>query len=307
MSAGASAAQYPSRPIHLVVPFSAGGTTDLLARIIAQKLGESFNVPVIVDNRPGAGGNIGSDTVAKAAPDGYTLVLGTVGTHAINASVYKKMPYDPSKDFAPISLVATTPNILVVNPSLPVKSVKDLIALAKSKPGKLTFASSGVGSSVHLSGELFKSMAGVDMVHVPYKGSGPAIVDLIGGQVDMMFDNMPSSLPYVKNGKLKAIAVTSAKRSSVVPDIPTIAESGVPGFEATAWWGLLAPAGTPVEIVGKLNAAVVKALGQPEVAKRLLALGAEPASDTPEQFAAFIKSEKAKWSKVVKFAGVHVD
>jgi tripartite-type tricarboxylate transporter receptor subunit TctC len=304
---GAYAADYPSKPIHIVVPFAAGGTTDFLARAIAQDLGTSMGTTVIVDNRPGAGGNIGSDLVAKSAPDGYTLLLGTVGTHAINASLYKKMPYDTVKDFAPISLVASVPNILVVHPSVPAKSVKELIALAKAKPGALAFASSGNGSSIHLSGELFKSMTDVDMVHVPYKGSGPALTDLVGGQVQLMFDNMPSSFPHVKAGRLRALAVTSSKRSPAAPDVPTIAESGVPGYESVAWFGILAPAGTPPEIVKKLNAEIAKTLKSPEVMKRLASQGAEPVSNTPEQFAVYIKSEMAKWAKVVKTSGAQVD
>jgi tripartite-type tricarboxylate transporter receptor subunit TctC len=304
---GAFAADYPNKPIRLVVPFSAAGTTDFLARAIAQKLGTNMGTTVIVDNRPGAGGNIGSDIVAKADPDGYTLLLGTVGTHAINASLYKKMPYDTVKDFAPITLVASVPNIVVVHPSVPAKSIKELLALAKAKPGNLTFASSGNGSSIHLSGELFKSMAGVDMLHVPYKGSGPAVADLVGGQVNLMFDNMPSSLPHVKSGRLRAIAVTGAKRSPAVPDLPTIAESGVPGYDSVAWFGVLAPAGTPPAIVKKLNAEIIKVLKSPDVAQRLSSQGAEPAYNTPEQFSAYIKTEMGKWAKVVKASGAQVD
>jgi tripartite-type tricarboxylate transporter receptor subunit TctC len=304
---GAFAADYPNKPIRLVVPFSAAGTTDFLARAIAQKLGTNMGTTVIVDNRPGAGGNIGSDIVAKADPDGYTLLLGTVGTHAINASLYKKMPYDTVKDFAPITLVASVPNIVVVHPSVPAKSIKELLALAKAKPGNLTFASSGNGSSIHLSGELFKSMAGVDMLHVPYKGSGPAVADLVGGQVNLMFDNMPSSLPHVKSGRLRAIAVTGAKRSPAVPDLPTIAESGVPGYDSVAWFGVLAPAGTPPAIVNQLNAEIIKVLKSPDVAHRLSSQGAEPAYNTPEQFSAYIKTEMGKWAKVVKASGAQVD
>jgi tripartite-type tricarboxylate transporter receptor subunit TctC len=306
-AAGAFAADYPNKPIRLVVPFSAAGTTDFLARAIAQKLSTNLGTSVVVDNRPGAGGNIGSDMVAKADPDGYTLLLGTVGTHAINASLYKKMPYDTVKDFAPVTLVASVPNIVVVNPSVPVKSIKDLLALAKSKPGNLTFASSGNGSSIHLSGELFKSMAGVDMLHVPYKGSGPAVTDLVGGQVNLMFDNMPSSLPHVKTGRLRAIAVTGSKRSPAVPDLPTIAESGVPGYDSVAWFGVLAPAGTPPAIVNKLNAEIIKVLKSPDVAKRLSSQGAEPAYNTPDEFSAYIKTEMVKWAQVVKASGAQVD
>jgi tripartite-type tricarboxylate transporter receptor subunit TctC len=236
------------------VPFPAGGTTDILARAAAQKLSEAWGQQVIVDNRPGAGGNIGAELVAKAAPDGYTLLMGTVGTHAINSSLYAKMPYDHVKDFAPVILVAGVPNVLVVNPDLPIKTVAELIAYAKANPGKLNFASSGSGTSIHLSGELFKVMAGVQMTHVPYKGSAPALTDLIGGQVQLMFDNLPSSLPQIKGGKLRAVAVTSATRAAALPDVPTVAESGLPGFEASSWFGILAPAGTSKEIIAKINA-----------------------------------------------------
>jgi tripartite-type tricarboxylate transporter receptor subunit TctC len=261
----------------------------------------------VVDNKPGAGGNIGSDIVAKSAPDGYTLVMGTVGTHAINASLYKKMPYDHIKDFVPVSLVALVPNILVVHPSVPANSVKELIAYAKANPGKLNFASSGNGTSIHLSGELFKTTAGVEMTHVPYKGSAPAVTDLLGGQVQLMFDNMPSALPHVKAGKLKALGVTTAKRFPAAPDIPAIAEAGVPGYEASSWFGVLAPAGTPKEIVNKLSSEIAKILQTPEIKERLLSQGAEPVGNTPDQFAAFIKAETAKWAKVVKESGATVD
>jgi tripartite-type tricarboxylate transporter receptor subunit TctC len=303
----AFAADYPIKPIRIVVPFSAGGTSDFLARAIAAKLDGALGQTVIIDNKPGAGGNIGSDAVAKADPDGYTLLLGTVGTHAINSSLYKKMPYDAMKDFAPVTLVAEVPNMLVVHPSVPAKSVQELLALAKAKPGSLTFASSGNGSSIHLSGELFKSLAGVDMLHIPYKGSSPAVSDLLGGQVNMMFDNMPSSLPHVKAGKLRALAVTSAKRSPAMPDLPTLAETGITGYDAAAWFGVLAPAGTPPDVIKKLNTEIVKVLNMPEVAARLSVQGAVPTTNTPEQFAAYIKSETAKWAKVVKASGAQID
>jgi tripartite-type tricarboxylate transporter receptor subunit TctC len=304
---GAIAQAYPNHVIRLVVPFPAGGTTDILARAAAQKLTESLGQPVVVDNRPGAGGNIGADLVAKSTPDGYTLLMGTVGTHAINPSLYAKMPYDHVKDFVPVVLVAGVPNVLVVNPSLPVNSVADLIKLAKSKPGAINFASSGSGTSIHLSGELFKTMAGVDMTHVPYKGSAPALSDLIGGQVQLMFDNLPSALPQIKAGKLRAIAVTSLNRAPVLPDVPTIAESGLPGFEASSWFGVLAPAGTPAPVVAKLNAEVNKWLQSPEAREQLLAQGAVAAGGTPEQFAAHIRAETEKWAKVVKASGAKVD
>src|ERR1700681_275677 len=255
-ASGALAQAYPTRSIRLVVPFPPAGTTDILAREVAQRLSVSLGQSVIIDNRPGAAGNIGSDLVAKSAPDGYTLLMGTVGTHAINPSLYARMPYDHVKDFVPIVLVAGVPNVLEVTPSLPVNSVADLIKLAKEKPGQLNFASSGSGTSIHLSGELFKTMAGVDMVHVPYKGSAPALIDLMGGQVQLMFDNLPSSLAQIKAGKLRAIAVTSAQRAPALPNVPTIAESGLPGFEASSWFGLLAPAGTPAAVVARINADV---------------------------------------------------
>ena len=298
---------YPSKPIRLVVPFPAGGTTDSLARAVAQKLSEAWGQQVIVDNRPGAGGNIGSDIVAKAAPDGYTLVMGTVGTHAINPSLYRKMPYDHVKDFAPVILVAGVPNVLVVNPSLPVHTVRELIDYAKANPGKLNFASSGNGTSIHLSGELFKTMAGVQMTHVPYKGSAPALTDLMGGQVQLMFDNLPSSLQLIQAGKLRAIAVTSTARAAALPDVPTIAESGLPGFEASSWFGVLAPAGTPREIVTKLNATIAAWLATPDAKDKLLSQGAIAAGGTPEAFARHIDAETAKWAKVVKMSGAHID
>jgi len=304
---GALAQSYPNRPIRLVVPFPAAGTTDILARAAAQKLTESLGQAVIVDNRPGAGGNIGSDLVAKSAPDGYTLLMGTVGTHAINPSLYSKMPYDHVKDFVPVVLVAGVPNVLVVNPALPVNSVADLIKLAKDKPGTINFASSGSGTSIHLSGELFKTMAGVDMTHVPYKGSSPALTDLIGGQVQVMFDNLPSALPQIKGGKLRAIAVTSLKRAPALPDIPTISESGLPGFEASSWFGVLAPAGTPAPIVARINAEVNRWLQSADAREKLISQGAEAAGGSPEQFAAHIRAESEKWAKVVKASGAKVD
>ena len=303
----AQAQDYPTKPIRLVVPFAAGGATDVLARLVGERLTASLGQQVVVDNRPGAGGNIGSDIVAKAEPDGYTILMGAVGTHAINPSLYPKMPYDPVKDFAPVTLVASVPNVLVVNPEVPANSVQELIDLAKAKPGELNFASSGNGTSIHLSGELFKAMTGTDIVHVPYKGSGPAVTDLLGGQVQMMFDNMPSSLPHVKAGKLRALGVTSAKRSPALPEVPTIAEAGVPGYDATSWFGILAPAGTPEPVVTRLQGAIVQALGEPEMRQRMADLGAEPVGDTPAEFGQFIAAEIAKWAKVVNDAGVKLE
>lgn len=299
---------YPTRPVRIIVPFPAAGTTDILARDVAQTLTQTTGQPFVVENRPGAGGNIGSDLVAKAAPDGYTLLMGTVGTHAINPSLYAKMPYDHVKDFVPIILVAGVPNVLEINPQLPVNSVQELIAYAKTNPGKINFASSGSGTSIHLSGELFKTMTGVQMTHVPYKGSAPALQDLVGGQVQIMFDNLPSSLALIKAGKLKPLAVTSAARSSVLPDVPTVAESGLPGFEASSWFGLLAPAGTPKEIVAKINADVAKWLATPEAKEKLQAQGAIVASGlTPDDFAKHIANETTKWAKVVKESGAKVE
>jgi len=301
-------APYPNHPVRIVVPFPAGGTTDILAREVAQRLTQTLGQSFVVDNRPGAGGNIGADIVAKAAPDGYTLLMGTVGTHAINASLYSKMPYDHVKDFVPVILVAGVPNVLEINPSLPVNSVQELIAYAKANPGKLNFASSGSGTSIHMSGELFKALAGVQMTHVPYKGSAPALADLAGGQVQLMFDNLPSSLALIKAGKLKPLAVTSLVRSSALPDVPTVAEAGVPGFEASSWFGLLAPAGTPKEIVAKINAEVAKWLATPEAKEKLAGQGAIASSGlTPEDFARHIAAETTKWAKVVKDSGARVD
>ncbi|MDM0069822.1 tripartite tricarboxylate transporter substrate binding protein [Variovorax sp. J31P207] len=305
--AASAQAAFPSKPITIIVPFSAGGTTDILARVVGLYMSRDLGQPVVVDNRAGAGGNIGGQAAARSPADGYTLFMGTVGTHAINQSLYKKMPFDPIKDFAPLTRVAMVPNLLVANPSQPFKNVKEMIAYAKANPGKINFGSSGNGSSIHLSGELFKQMAGVDMQHVPYRGSAPAVSDLLGGQIAIMFDNMPSAIPHVKGGKLRALAVTTAKRSPALPDVPTIAEAGVPGYEATSWFGLLAPAGTPAPVVAKLNASILKALADPEVKKKLAEQGAEPHGEKPEQFAAFIESETLKWGKVVKESGASLD
>lgn len=297
---------YPSRPIHLVVGYAAGGSTDQVARLLGQKLSEELGQPVVVDNKPGAGATVASDYVAKSAPDGYTLFMSTIA-NTINTTLYKRLPFDFERDFAPVSLVATVPNVLVVNPSVPAKSVAEFIALAKSKPGEIYFGSSGSGSSVHLSGELFNMVAGVKMTHVPYKGSAPATVDLMSGQIQAMFDNLSTSLPYIKAGKLRALAVTSAQRSPAAPDIPTMAEAGLPECEVLSWFALVAPAKTPQPILDRLNAATVKALNDPTVKQQFAALGADPVSSTPAALADLIKSETAKWAKVVKASGATVE
>jgi len=306
--AGVSHAQaWPSKPIRWIVPFAPGGTTDILARTIAEKLTPALGKPVIVENNPGAGGSVGATQTAKAAPDGYTIMGGTISTHAINASLYKQLPYDPVKDFVPITLIARVPNLLVVNPEVPAKNVKELIALLKANPGKYTFASSGNGTSQHLSGELFKSMAGVDMQHIPYKGSPPALQDVVGGQVTMTFDNITTAWPLAKAGKLRPLAVTTAKRSPIAPDVPTLAESGLAGYEVGSWQGVFAPAGTPPDVVKRLNTEIVKIINMPDVRAKLEALGAEPVGNSSDEFATIVKSEVAKWAKVVKESGAHVD
>ena len=298
---------YPSKPIRLVVPFPAGGPLDVIARAIGQKLSLAWAQPVIIDNRPGAGGNIGADLVAKSAPDGYTILEGALSTHAVNVSLYSKMPYDPIKDFAPITLVAVTPNVLVLNPSVPANSVAELIGYARANPGKLAFGSGGNGSAGHLAGELFKTEARVDMVHVPYKGAAPAMQDLLGGQIQLMFDNLASSMQQVRAGKLKAIAVTTAKRSPLAPDLPTLAETGLPGFDIYTWWGFLAPAGTPKEIIAKWNAEVTRILNTPEMQAYFAQQGAEPSPTSPEQFEALIQREIPKYAKIIKASGAKVD
>jgi tripartite-type tricarboxylate transporter receptor subunit TctC len=307
-----AAEAWPAKPIRLVVPFPAGGTTDILARSVAAELSKLKGWNVVVDNRPGAGGNIGTEMVAKSAPDGYTLLMGTVGTHGINQSLYSKLPYDPVKDFAPITEVAAVPNVLVINPAFAqqngIQSVKDLIRFARAHPGKLNMASSGNGTSIHLAGELFKTQTETYMVHFPYKGSGPALTDLAGGTMQVMFDNLPSSMQLIKSGKLKALAVTSAQPSPALPGVPTVAAAaGLPTYEASSWFGLLAPAGTPGEIVSRIQMEVAMALSTPAVRERLQAQGAVPVGSTPEQFAAFIHAEHDKWAVVVKASGAKVD
>jgi tripartite-type tricarboxylate transporter receptor subunit TctC len=303
---------WPTKPVRIVVPFAPGGTTDILARALAPELSKAFGQSFVVDNRAGAGGNIGADIVAKSPPDGYTLLMGTVGTHGINKSLYSKMPYDPQKDFAPITLVAGVPNVMVVNAEKAAargwNSVADFVRYAKANPAKLNMASSGNGTSIHLAGELFKSMGGVYMTHFPYSGSGPALLGLIGGDMDVMFDNLPSSMPHIKSGKLKALAVTSSQRSAALPDIPTVEQAaGLKGFEASSWFGLLAPAGTPPDIVSRIQQETAKALATPAMKERLLAQGAIPSGNTPAEFARLIDAEIRKWAPVVKASGAKVD
>ena len=295
---------WPSKPVRIVVTFPPGGAPDTLARILADKW-SALGQPVTVDNKPGAGGNIGADMVAKSAPDGATLVLGTVGTHAINASLYAKMPYDNLKDFTPISFLASTPNLLVLNKDVPAQNVKELVALAKKTP--LAFGSSGSGTSIHLSGELFNTLADVKMQHIPYKGRAQAIPDLLGGRIAMIFDNMPSALPLVKSGELKALGVTSAQRSPAAPDIPTIAEAGLPGFEATSWFALLGPAGMPRELQLRINQEVARVLALPDVKEKLAIQGLDPNPGTPEVLRALMQKETEKWAKVVKASGAKLD
>ena len=303
---------WPAKPVRIVVPFAPGGTTDILARAVAPELSRAFGQQFVVDNRAGAGGNLGADIVAKSPPDGYTLLMGTVGTHAINKSLYNKLPYDPQKDFAPITLVAGVPNVMEMNADtakrLGIDTVPDFIHYARSHPGQLNMASSGNGTSIHLAGELFKSMTGTFMTHIPYSGSGPALLGLLSGQVDVMFDNLPSSMPQIKGGKLKAFAVTSSQRSAAMPDLPTIEEAGrLKGFEASSWFGLLAPAGTPPEIVNRIQAEVAKSLNSAAVKEKMLAQGAIPSGNTPAEFTRFIDAEIRKWAPVVKASGAKVD
>ena len=306
LAAAAQAGSFPDKPIRIVVPFPPGGATDAAARLVAVKMGEHWGQPVVVDNRAGAGGNVGSDLVAKAPPDGYTLVMGVTGSHAINTSLYSRMPYDPVADFVAISQVAVVPNVLVVHPSVPAKNLAELMALAKKEPGKLNYASLGNGTAAHLGMEMLKSEGGVDITHVPYKGSAPAVSDLLAGQVQMMVDGLPSALPHVKAGKLRAIALTSLRRAPSLPDLPTIAET-YPGFYADAWSGLFAPKSTPQPVVDKLSAEVQRILKLPDVREKLTALGAEPVGSTQAEFAAHVKREIDKWAKVVKTSGAKVD
>ena len=312
--ARAQAGGWPAKPVRIVVPFAAGGTTDILARAIAPELQRAFGQPFVVDNKPGAGGNTGAAEVAKSAADGYTLLMGTVGTHAINPSLYPKMPYDAAKDFAPITLVAGVPNVVVMNPGSAqkygVNNIVDLIRAARANPGKLNVASSGNGTSIHLAAELFKSLTSTFMLHLPYRGSGPALIDLMAGNVDLMFDNLPSAMPHIKSGRLKALAVTSGVRSQALPELPTVAEAGglmLRNYEASSWFGLLAPAGTPAEVVARIQQETAKAMAAPAIKERLLAQGAIPSGMSPADFAKFIEAETKKWAVVVKASGAKVD
>lgn len=302
----AKAQEFPDRPVTLVVPFAAGGSTDVVARIIGQKMSDDLGQQVVVENVAGAGGNLGADRVARAEPDGYTILMGTVATHALNPLILKTKPYDPEKDFAPVSLLVLVPNVLVVNPQLPVKNVAELLALLKAAPDQYSYASSGNGTPLHLSGELFKNMAGVSMQHVPYKGSGPALNDVIGNQVPIMFDNLPSSSGHIKSGTLKALAVTTKERAPSFPDVPTIAET-IPGYETYTWNALFAPAGTPKEVIDRLNASAKKALADPAVAEKMKGFSATIVASTPDELAAHVKAELAKWGPVVKNANVQMD
>ncbi len=304
LGGGASAQGFPNKPIRLVVTFPPGGAPDILARLFADKA--QLGQPVVIDNKPGAGGNIGAEAVAKSPPDGYTLVMGTVGTHSINGALYSKMPYDMVKDFAPVGHVASAPNLLVVTNDLPVKTVAELISYMKANPNKLSFGSPGIGTSVHVSGELFKSLTGTNMQHVPYKGRQFAIPDLVGGSIQVMFDNMPSALPMAREGKIRALAQTTATRSSAAPDVPTVAET-VPGFEATTWFAMFAPAGTPRDVVARINAEMQRVFKLPDVADKLKNLGLEPWISTPEELTKYQATEIIKWAKVVKDSGARAD
>ena len=298
---------YPSKPIRLVCPFPPAGAVDIASRASAHELTRILGQPVTVENKPGAGGNLGGAEVARAAPDGYTLLMTTSGIQAINPALYAKMPFDPNKDLAPVAPLVSLNNVLVLHPSVPAKSVKEVIALAKSQPGKWTYASSGNGTSIHMSGAMFTQMTGVDMLHIPYKGSGPAVTDLLGGQVHMMFDNIPSSLPHIKSGKLRALATTGAKRDPALPDLPTMAEAGVPGYESGVWFGLSVPAGTPKDVIQRLNAAAVQVTKAPEFIKRMTDLGYNIIPGTPEDMANMLKAELTRWPPIVKASGAKID
>jgi len=298
---------YPSKPVRLIVPYAPGGATDIIARAAAIELSKSLGQPVVVDNRPGAGGNLGAEMAAKSAPDGYSMVMSANSLHGITPFLYTKLSYDPNKDLAPVIVFASFANVLALHPGVKANSVKELIALIKAQPGKLSYASSGSGSTIHMSGEMFKQLLGLDITHIPYKGSGPAVSDLMGGQVQMMFDNIPSAISHIRSGKLRALATTGPKRAAVLPELPTMIESGVPGFESTAWFGLAMPAGTPKEIIARMNADGQKAARAPEFVKRMNDLGYEIVGGTPEQMAAMIRDEIKRWGPIVKASGAKVD
>jgi tripartite-type tricarboxylate transporter receptor subunit TctC len=298
---------FPAKPVRLICPFPPAGAVDIASRAIAHELQKNLGQPVTVENRPGAGGNLGGEMAAKSAPDGYTLFMTTSGIQAINPALYSKMNYDPNKDLVPVAPLVSLNNVLVLHPSVPANSVRDVIAMAKANPGKLTYASSGNGTSIHMSGELFKHMTGVNMLHIPYKGSGPAVADLIGGQVNMMFDNIPSSLPHIKAGKLKALATTGAKRDPALPDLPTIAEAGVPGYESGVWFGIAVPAATPKDIIARLNAETIRGAKAPEFVKRMTDLGYLIIPGSADQMGDMIKAEITRWTPVVKASGAKID
>ncbi len=303
----AASQTYPAKPVRIVVPYPPGGPTDIMSRLLGQKLSDSLAQPVLIENRAGAGGGVGSEYVARAQPDGYTLLWGTGGTHGINPSLYPKLPYDAIKDFSPVSLVGLGTNVLVIHPALGATSVSDLISIAKAKPGQLNFSSSGNGATSHLAGELFKTVAGVQIAHIPFKGAAPAIVALVAGEVDLAILDMPALLPHIRSGKLKVLGISSAKRSQVLPDIPTLIESGLPGMDVSSWHGVFSPAGTPRATVTRLSTEIARIVRQPEVIERFMTQGAEPVGSTPEQCAAFVVSEISRWAKVVKASGAKVD
>ncbi len=305
-AAAADAPGYPNKTIRIIVPFPPGGISDVMSRVIGQKFTETWNQPAVIENRAGAGGNIGADLVAKSPADGYTLVMGSIGTHAVNVSLFSKLPYDPVRDFAPVALTVEADGLLVLHPSVPVKTVKELVALARARPGQLVYASAGNGTASHLAGELFKSLAKIDLVHIPYKGNVPAITDLVGGQTSMLFATMPTVMPLARAGKLHAIAVTGALRNPAAPEVPAMAET-LPGFDVTNWVGIFAPAGTPADIVAKLNAEIMRVMRLPEVQSRLVTEGAKSRANTPAEFSAYQKSEIAKWAKLIKEARIAVD
>ena len=302
----ATAQAYPAKPIRWISPWPAGGANDIFSRAIGQKIGESLGQQVLVDNRPGAAGTIGSDIAAKAPADGYTLVMGSSPTHAIAPALYPALPYDPLRDFSAVTLVGSVPNVLVLHPSVPAKTVKEFIAVAKARPGKLNFASTGNGTSQHLSAELFKFMAGLDMVHIPYKGTAPALTELVAGQVDLAFENMPALIPHIQAGRLRALAVTTTKRSAVMPELPTIAEAALPGYDASVWFGVFAPAGTPRPVIDRLHGEILKALQTQDLKSRMVAMGTDVSGMGPDDFSAYVRKEIPKWANLVKAAGVKV-